>query len=288
MIRIQAGSFAMGVPQGEEAREHLPMKFRDRAEPVHKVVFQRDFLIGRYAVTRGEFKAFVLATGFKPNGGCFTWEKDGKGRFKTDKDGYIAWIEQANYSWRDPGFRQTDRDPVVCVSATDAEAYIVWLNAKTGQTYRLPSEAEWEYAARAGTVTARFWGDERAPACKYANVSDAALAARLRSNASQAENFFQCNDKFAFTAPVGSFKPNPYGLYDMLGNAWQWTNDCWNETYVGAPSYGIAWRQGNCGRRVPRGGSWFDNPRVVRAGMRVEIGAGDRFFVAGFRLSRTL
>jgi sulfatase modifying factor 1 len=194
--------------------------------------------------------------------------------------------------WRSPGFRQTDRDPVVCVSHTDAQTYIAWLKRKTGKTYRLPSEAEWEYAARAGTTTARFWGDDPGSACRYANASDKTLATELGVSPSHVtslvEFFFQCSDGFAYTAPAGSFQPNNFGLYDMLGNAWQWSNDCWTENYSGAPSNGTAWKIGDCGWRVVRGGSCYGIPGDVRAGQRNRVGVGDRNHDTGFRVSRSL
>ena len=213
MEQIPAGSFTMGVSAAEEEREKLPQQFRNLSEHQHRVTIPRDFLMGRYAVTRGEFAAFVSDTNFQPTGGCKTLSEN--------KDGTYAWTEKADRNWRNPGFRQTDRDPAVCVSHTDAQAYIAWLNGKTGKTYRLPSEAEWEYAARAGTMTARFWGDDRGSACRHANVSDRILAAELGADPAAAEYFFQCSDGFAYTAPAGSFLSNQFGLYDMLGNAWQ-------------------------------------------------------------------
>jgi sulfatase modifying factor 1 len=279
MVQIPAGSFTMGVPAAEEEREKVPQQFRNSFESQHRVTIPRALLMGRYAVTRGEFAAFVSDTNYQRVGGCLTYDKD--------KDGKYVWTEKAERNWRSPGFRQTDRDPAVCVSATDADAYVAWLSRKTGQSYRLPSEAEWEYAARAGTTTARFWGDDRGSACRYANVAD--LTRMTAGNfVSDPDIFFQCSDGFAFTAPVGSFQPNGFGLYDMLGNAGQWTSDCWNANYSGAPSDGTAWKIGDCGRRVPRGGSWGDGPRDVRAGMRDHLGVGDRLNDTGFRVSRTL
>ena len=126
---------------------------------------------------------------------------------------------------------------------------------------RLPSEGEWEYAARARTATARYWGDGRGEACANANVND---------RTSKSVNGFKwasfdCDDGYAGTAPVGSFRANAFGLHDMLGNLWEWGQDCWNESYSGAPTDGSAWTSGDCSRRVLRGGSWSNYPRNVRS-----------------------
>jgi formylglycine-generating enzyme required for sulfatase activity len=205
-----------------------------------------------------------------------------------------AFVQDPGYpggdtSWRDPGFPQTDRDPVVNVSATDATAYAAWLSRKTGKAYRLPSEAEWEYAARAGATTARFWGDDRdrTAACGYANVADETLRENFFAQPDR-DRFFACDDSYAATSPVGKFHRNGFGLYDMLGNVWQWTADCYSNGYSGAPSDGSAWTTGDCDRRVLRGGSWAAIPRFLRAGTRSRIGTDKRGNDAGFRLARIL
>src|SRR5262249_46599041 len=153
----------------------------------------------------------------------------------------------------------------VCVSFEDAQRYVQWLSRKTGKLYRLPTEAEWEYAARAGTTTARFWGDGRERACDFANVADFTGAETLNWNKGNQDQVFQCRDGYANTAPVGSFRPNAFGLYDMLGNVFQWTEDCYHNSYDAAPSDGSAWTTGECKYRVLRGGSWNVSPRSVRS-----------------------
>ena len=232
MVLIPPGEFMMGIPKQESRREQTD---DDKARPVHKVSIARPFWMGKNPVTRGEYAAFVADTAYDAGGG----------------------------KWRDPGFPQTDRDPVVNVSAEDAEAYAAWLSRKTKRSYRLPSEAEWEYAARAGTQTARYWGDGFEDAPRYAHV-------RGRG-----------------TAPVGERVANGFGLHDMLGNVWEWTADMWHDSYRGAPADGSAWSTGNSGRCVLRGGSWNLDPRRVRAGVRSGIVRGSRGSLAGFRLSRT-
>ncbi|MGQ0619783.1 MAG: SUMF1/EgtB/PvdO family nonheme iron enzyme [Panacagrimonas sp.] len=176
------------------------------------------------------------------------------------------------------GFR-----PVINVDWIDAQQYVAWLSRRTGQTYRLPSEAEWEYAARAGTVSSYSWGDASGEACDFANTLDL-------SGLSQHPNWtwnVLCIDAFAHTAPVGSFPPNPWGLHDMHGNVWEWVQDCWHSDYTDAPTDGSAWVTGpDCGKRVNRGGGWGNNPRSLRSANRDADnadGSGDAF---GFRVVR--
>lgn len=173
--------------------------------------------------------------------------------------------------------------PVINVNWVDAQQYVVWLSHKTGQGYRLPSEAEWEYAARAGTDTGFSWGDASGDACDFANTFDTTSAA-VHTNWTWS---VFCVDNFANTAPVGSFPPNPWGLHDMHGNVWEWVQDCWHSDYTDAPSDGSAWVTGpDCEKRVNRGGGWGNNPRSLRSANRdadSATGSGDAF---GFRVVR--
>ncbi|MCK6451063.1 MAG: formylglycine-generating enzyme family protein [Alphaproteobacteria bacterium] len=285
MVVVPAGGFTMGAAPGEEKREGIPSEYRGRAQPQHRVAVARPFAIGRFEVTLGEFAAFVRETGHAAGGPCYRLHVEAGG-FKLKPD------NAAN--WRNPGFRQTDRSPVVCVSWDDAKAYVAWLGRKTGRRYALPSEAQWEYAARAGSPHARFWGDDPGPACLYANVRDQAFLRRLnddaKTNNREYENdpsfWFQCNDGQVFTTPVGGFRANAYGLYDMLGNVWEWVEDCWNENYNGAPADGSAWVAGDCSQRVARGGSWNYGPRILRSADRFRETAGYRLDSSGFRVAR--
>jgi formylglycine-generating enzyme len=277
MVLIPHGSFTMGMPEEESKRDTNIGD--DGARPLHRVTITRDFYLGRYAVTKAEFAAFVTKTGPRPAAKCYTFEQD--------KDGNWSDSWRSDRDWRNPGFTQTDRDPVVCVSAADAEAYAAWLSRETAKPYRLPSEAEWEYAARAGTTTARFWGDGADATCGFANVADVALKQRIGSPPGW--EFFACDDHFAFTAPVGKFAPNDFGLYDMLGNVWQWTADAWHDNYRGAPNDGSAWTTaGGDYRRVLRGGSWVFQWWGVRADFRYTVLSDNRHSDYGFRLARTL
>ncbi len=274
LVRIGAGGFTMGATLAEEEREGTPRQDRGETSPLHEVMIGSTFWLGRAAVTREEFAAFAKATGHRTGDACHAYGADRK------------WRNIRGRTWRAPGFAQTGRHPVVCVSWDDATAYVVWLSKATGKTYRLPSEAEWEYAARAGTQTARFWGDGRDEACRFANVADRTGATRLGWD-NKPETVFRCTDGHAHTSPVGSFPANPWGLSDMLGNVWQWTADCWNETYRGAPADGTPWTSGDCARRVARGGSWSDLPWSVRAANRGWGIAGSRSDENGFRVARS-
>ncbi len=260
MVMLPAGRFNMGSAEAESGH------FRDE-EPQHEVNIGA-FAIARTDVTRAEFAAFVQATGWIKVG-CYILNR--------------TWVMDSWATWRNPGFGQTDEDPAVCVSWDDAQAYVHWLSAKTGKTYRLPSEAEWEYAARAGTMTARFWGDDSSDQCVYANGADRTYSQKFPQDP---EINGHCADGYVFTNPVGALRANPWGLADMLGNVFQWTDDCWNEGYSGAPEDGSAWVSGDCTRRVLRGGSWYLDPRALRNGYRFKYKAFDRVSKVGFRVVR--
>jgi formylglycine-generating enzyme required for sulfatase activity len=178
---------------------------------------------------------------------------------------------------------QSDDHPVVCVSWNDAQAFVSWLNQQSGQKFRLPSEAEWEYAARAGNVAKYPWGMDADQACRFANGGD---QTPYPDNSGRAwANPLNCKDGYFYTAPVGSFASSDFGLKDMIGNALEWTQDCENESYSGAPSDGSAWTSGNCDRRVVRGGSWAVGAASLRVSYRGRTGAANRHDNDGFRLA---
>ena len=261
MVVLPADRFRMGSTTSESGRH--------AAEgPVHQVRIGR-FALGKYEVTKGEFAAFVRGSGYDAGGGCWVAPGD-------------DWKQQASKSWRDPGFGQTDRDPVACVSWDDAKSYVGWLSRKTGKAYRLASESEWEYAARAGTTTARYWGDHAEAACGYGNVADRTAKERYGN-----WNIHNCRDGRMHTAPVGTYRANGFGVHDMLGNVWEWVEDCWNESYTGAPGNGEAWTTGDCRRRVQRGGAWTVEPGRVRAASRSKDVTANRVYNLGFRVART-
>lgn len=175
--------------------------------------------------------------------------------------------------------------PVINVSWEDAQNYLAWLSRKTGKKYRLPSEAEWEYVARARTQTLYSWGDAENSACEHGNVFDWS-ARKVHTNWFW---FVGCNDDYVKTAPVGSFAANPWGIHDLQGNVWEWTQDCWHNSYVGAPTDGSAWTSGgDCGKRVNRGGGWGNNPRSMRPTGRDADPANSRGDAIGFRVAREM
>ena len=184
-------------------------------------------------------------------------------------------------SWRSPGYEQDDSHPVTCISWNDAQSYLHWLADKTGRKYRLLSASEWEYAARAGIANNAATAVDPTRICESANVADLTTGATYPGWA-----HFDCKDNFIHTAPVGSFQANAFGIYDMIGNVFEWVTDCWNDTYAQAPLDGSAWMDGDCGQRVLRGGSWFTPPRYVRAAFRNRFDADYRGSSFGFRVAR--
>jgi sulfatase modifying factor 1 len=264
MVVIPAGRFEMGSPDSDEARS-------DDEGPLHRVKISA-FALGRTEITRGQFAKFVKSTKYHIGNNCWTLE-DGKFEIRSGR------------SWHDLGFLQNNRHPAACINWNDAKAYAKWMSRKTGKKYRLPTEAEWEYAARARTVTARYWGDSPDVACRYANVAD--LTAKAKIEGARFWLLHNCADGFAYTSPVGRFKANAFGLKDMLGNLWEWTEDSYHDSYQKAPTDGSAW-QGESKKRVIRGGSWNNNPDRVRTAKRGRDDPYSRFSNIGFRLARSL
>ena len=263
MISIAAGELLMGAAPGEESRENLADEFRRRSEPRRRVAVKA-FAAGRYEITRGQYRAFVEATGRRA-AGCFVWTN---GEFEL----------VSSLGWGDPGFSQDDRHPATCVSWHDAGAYAEWLSGLTGRRYRLLTEAGWEYAARAGSVTSRYWGDDARRSCEFANGAD--RSTRTGVPGADAWPVADCDDRHAYTAPVGSFRANAFGLHDMLGNVEEWTQDCWRPDYRDASG-------GNedCDMRAVRGGSWLDAPVGLRSAYRVGSPTSVRVYRRGFRVA---
>ena len=239
---------------------------------MHTVTIDRPFAAGRFEVTRRQFRRFVEETDYSVDG-CRTYGRDG-------------WKWRDDRSWRNPGFAQKDDHPVVCVSWDDATAYVEWLSEKTGRRYRLLSESEWEYVARAGTQTARHWGDRASEACRYANVVD---RSHRKKFSARNTSIHQCDDGHSATSPVGRLAGNEFGLNDMLGNAWEWVEDCWHTGHAESSADGSPRdSSGDCGRRVVRGGSWGSTRDFVRSAVRVGAGTGSRFSDGGFRVALAL
>ncbi|MDP8984212.1 MAG: SUMF1/EgtB/PvdO family nonheme iron enzyme [Pseudomonadota bacterium] len=235
--------------------------------PLHWVAI-RPFALSTSAITVDEFRAFVSATG-RDMRGCDTY--DDKWRYRPERN------------WQNPGFAQNGSHPVTCVSWDDATAYAAWLSTTTGHRYRLPSASEWEYAARAGGDALQPWNSDASAACASANVADQRAARQYRGWA-----VFPCDDGYVYTAPVGSFKANSFGLNDMLGNVLQWTADCWHADYTGAPVDGSPRPYGDCTEREVRGSSWFTTPKFVRASYRNHFATTYRASSVGIRVARDI
>lgn len=262
MVTLPAGSFVMGSSQDD------PLAEPDE-QPAHPVQVAAPFAIGKFEVTRAQYAAFARQTGRNHPPGC-----------NSTRGGRFSNNPKAN--WQSPGFPQQDNEPVVCVSWDDAQAYVSWLAKKTGKPYRLPSEAEWEYAARGGTKGSRYWADaSAAAACKFASVADNSF-----KPVAHGMQVFPCSDGYTYTAPVGRYAPNAFGLHDMLGNVWEWVEDCWNQGYAGAPSRAEPRSTGTCEVRVFRGGAWNSKPHSVRAAYRDRDTKDERHENLGFRVVR--
>ncbi|MFM2065877.1 MAG: hypothetical protein RLZZ584_786 [Pseudomonadota bacterium] len=260
---LPAGYYVMGDEAGDggDADE----------SPPHGVTLRQRFAVMETEVTVASFKAFVVDTGFRPEGGCVVWNG-------------AQFVDDPLGGWRRPFAGQSldDQHPVVCVSWTDATAFAAWLSRRTGQTYRLLSEAEWEYAARAGSVGRYHFGDNEAELCAHANVADRSAHRQLQYIAGAA-----CDDGHAFLAPVGSYLANPWGLYDMLGNAWEWVQDC-KSAYGAQPRDAGAVESPDCPHRLLRGGSWGNRPAGARSANRDAGEPSHRDNSTGFRLVRVL
>jgi formylglycine-generating enzyme required for sulfatase activity len=259
MVVVPAGHFVMGSPENEAEREELE-------GPQHEVTLAAPFAVGRYHVTRDQYARFVAATGYQGGSACLSKSEDGKG----------DWVNREGRGWRFAGFAQTGDHPAVCISWDDAQAFAAWLSSKTGRAYRLLTEAELEYVTRAGTTTPFWWGSSITP--DQANYDGNYVYEGGGSKGEYREK----------TLPVKSFKPNPWGLYQVHGNVWSWVEDCWHNDYSGAPLDGSPWITKQCDRRVLRGGSWDNVPRSLRAARRDFDRPGGRFDYVGFRLARTL
>jgi formylglycine-generating enzyme required for sulfatase activity len=257
---LPSGAFLQGSAVGDPDTQRFEL-------PQHQVSIARPFALGIYDVTVGEYAQFVADTGYEARS-CNVY------------DG--TWRQNSAVSWRNATDSQTPLYPVTCVSWQDAGQYATWLSHRTGHTYRLPSASEWEYSARAGSTAARPWADPHA-ACSHANVADQTASQRYPGWVVQ-----PCVDGYAQTAPVGSFVPNAFGLYDTLGNVFQWVDDCWADDYQGAPSSGAARIDGDCTQRELRGGSWFSRPDYVRVSYRNRFPSDYRSTTVGFRLLREI
>ncbi len=276
MVTIKPGSFLMGASGEDKAwlSEQSGGNHLHWAEtPRHKVNINYSFAVGKYEVTIAEYQFFLQSSGYQPAGGCWYWT--GRG-----------WKEDRRLSWSRPDFQQTPTSPVACIAWEDAKAYARWLSDHTGQDYHLLSEAEWEYAARGGNGAIRPWANPQSNEvlCEKANGADLSGKGRYRRWATTNN----CQDGHANTAPVGSYSPNGYGLYDMIGNVAEWVEDIYHSDYSTARGDGSALTTGGSTKRALRGGSWQDEPWDLRSAARGSYTATTRVGDIGFRVAKSL
>ena len=275
MVFLSGGSFLMGSSEADEWQ---------RGDEYQHLVAVNDVLIARTEVTVGEFRRFVQTSGYLTDAernagganGCF-------GRDTPDSQ----WGWREGRTWLDPGIDQGNTSPVVCVSWNDAQAYVTWLSSQTGEDYRLPTEAEWEYAARAGTTSSRYWGNDDGRGsrdCGFANGADfSALRVFRQYDDDSLWLVSECDDRNAWTAPVSSYRPSPWGLSDMLGNVQEWTCSTYDAVYGGAESRCDVGSES----RVVRGGAWDSTSNDLRAAARRSAGGAFRGISTGLRLARS-
>lgn len=252
-IVLSGGSFIMGSPAAEAGRT------RDgREDPQISVTINRPFAIGRFPVTVSQFAVFSAETGYQQAGGI-VWRSA------------YGWELDPTRSFRQPGFAQTDRHPAVGISWIDAQAYVTWLRERTGREYRLPTEAEWEYAARAGTRSAFWWGESITPDLGNYDASHS-LAGSPIGHSPKA------------TIPVDHYAPNAWGLYQVHGNVWEWCADDFSPSLQGLPRDGSPFVGSDCGPKVLRGGSWLNGPWNLRSACRLADPRDFRHVSFGFRV----
>ncbi len=281
MVVIPAGSATLGSTAEERAASGIVPVFGDREGPTYKATFAHPYAIGRTEVTRGQYRAFIEATKRPDPAGCGVHEPKGD-----------TWGPQPGYSWHNPGFDQDDSHPAVCISYDDATAYAAWLTKKTGKAYRLPSDAEWEYAARGGTTTAWYWGSAPEQGCAIANLLSAGTLDKLGRPKSLADRMV-CSSSRSFTVPVASYPANPFGLYDMAGNAFEWSADCNSKDNGDGHADGSARTAKDagvaCDRHYLKGGAFHTPFWLTRSAVRgAPIPADLHMFAVGFRVARSL
>ncbi len=265
MVAVAGGELLMGAPEEGIASGLFPPE-----QGPQRLVDIAPFAVAQREVTRAEFSTFLDASDHQRPTGCRTWE-DGTSAIREDR------------SFDDPGFPQEEDHPAVCISWHDARAFADWLARKTGEPYRLLTEAEWEFVARAGADTRFSFGADPDEVCAFDNVADA--TARSRWDGWETA---LCSDGRVFTGPVGSYDANPFGVFDIYGNVREWVQDCWHQTFAGAPVTGEAWTTPGCDLRVVRGGSWDSKPSIISSSHRGRLPADHRDFLYGFRVARDL
>jgi len=273
MIGIPPGELMMGSPPDEDGR--------NSDERQHPTQVTEPFAMSETEITIGQFSRFTQATGYRT-------EADRESACLRIDDEGVELVADLSLSWQNPGYAVSHLHPVTCITWNDARAYAAWLGEQTGRTYRLPTELEWEYAARATTSTSRFWGDDLKDACDYANTADETIL----SGAEESRRFegarSGCRDNYVYSAPVGSFKPNLFGLHDMIGNVAEWTCSVYDPVYGGGQTRCLDATT----RRTPapiviRGGSWLTSPALARSAARDGLPSNLSLNTIGFRVLAT-
>ncbi len=272
-VVILAGSFMMGSPATEKGR-------KDNEGPQHRVTFSSGFAMGQHEVTVSEFRDFVDQTGYKTDA-----ERDRFSMIYDHHSGRLPRRDGVNWRMNYEGREAGDDDPVVHVSWRDAQAYVNWLARGTGKPYRLPSEAEFEYVVRGGKST-RYWWGRGSPRHVVENITGDGDT--TRNHRTWSTSFKGYTDHFWGPAPVGSFDPSPYGLFDIGGNVGEWVMDCWHDTYMRAPVDGSSWVNPGCKLRVIRGGYWASSPEQTRSAFRLSAKPDSHDARIGFRIARDL
>jgi formylglycine-generating enzyme required for sulfatase activity len=277
LVYVESGEFMMGSASREELVDRYGGGAFDHGgeEPIHLVQISEGFWIGRTEVTRGQFRRFVEETGYET-----TAEQKGYAGGMSK----LGWRWVRGLNWKSPGIEQTDEHPVVQVSWFDAAEFCKWLSKKEQRSYALPTEAQWEYACRAGSETAFPWGDDTASARDYGNMVDRSTQRWINSYLDMTIETSPWDDGYPTTAPVASFKPNAWGLYDMHGNACEWCSDWYGDDYY-LRCTGFDPKGPKTGEiRVLRGGSWVRLPRICRSASRHNIVPTFRSVGRGFRV----
>src|SRR5215831_12484819 len=266
MVVLPAGEFLMGSPASEPG--HLDVEGLPR-----RVIIPKRIAMGKFEITVDQMSAFMAETGMSIGGSCR--------RLVNPERPPPTW-SGPEASLEHPGFDITGSHPAVCISWHEAQSYVAWLQRRTGKPYRLPTEAEWEYAARAGTTSRYSFGNEESALCAFARFADLGSQFGWRDG---------CHSELAAygAAPVGSFKPNQWGIFDMHGNAWEWVEDCWTPNPLEIPVDGSAFsRPGNCEMGVMRGGSFSSSSLMVRSAIRSPMRTAQHYFNTGLRVALTL
>ena len=269
MVPIPLGQFKMGDLIGDG---------RDDEKPIQVISIEKPIAVAKFPITVGSFRNFVAATGFVTGAEA----EPEKGCWGVKQDLTIGWLPGEN--WQSNRLNQDEDHPVVCVSWNDAQAYIDWLTTKTGFTYRLPTEPEWEYAARGGATGKYFYGDDASKVCQYINHADNQMIKAWQADTGVST----CDDGYLTTSPVGHYPANEFGLYDTYGNVWEWVSNCYQSSLEGIEAVPSTETNSECEEHTLRGASWASQTVGITSSYRNSGAARVRTVDYGFRVVREL